>query len=98
MLASNCLYCEFPKNLGFLTSIYTDIPYFKDEGKAFDPEKTRRDRYYLYNVKDSLATHQIYSKQSTELIELDVSEVYEQTMKCLLIYNTMENIGIIIEK
>jgi len=30
-------------NLGFLASIYTDLPYFKDEGKAFDPDKGKRD-------------------------------------------------------
>ena len=64
MLASSCIYPEFPKNLGFLTSIYTDIPYFKDEGKEFDPTKAKREQFYLYNAKDSLATHQTYSKQA----------------------------------
>src|ERR1035437_4046806 len=72
MLGSSTLYCEFPKNLGFLTSIYTDLPYFKDEGKEFDPDKSKRDRYYLYNAKDSLSTSQIYGKQQVEIDELGV--------------------------
>lgn len=98
MLASSALYCEFPKNLGFLTSIYTDLPYFKDEGKEFDPDKGKRDRYYLYNAKDSLSTSQIYFKQRDELVELGVEKVYNGLMACLPIYKKMENRGIRIDK
>lgn len=98
MLASSALYCEFPKNLGFLTSIYTDLPYFKDEGKEFDPEKSKRDRYYLYNAKDSLAAHQIYFKQREEIDETGVRFVYDNIMKCVPIYKKMEERGIRIDK
>jgi len=93
MLASSTLYCEFPKNLGFLTSIYTELPYFKDEGKEFDPEKGKRDRYYLYNAKDSLATSQIYTKQKPELIELGTKQVYDNLITILPIYRRMEDRG-----
>ncbi len=98
MLAASTLYCEYPKSLGFLTSIYTDLPYFKDEGKSFDPDRSKRDRYYLYNAKDSLATSQIYRKQSDELVELGVSEVYGSLIKCLPIYKRMEERGIRIDE
>ena len=98
MLASSTLYCEFPKNLGFLTSIYTELPYFKDEGKAFDPDKGKRDRYYLYNAKDSLATSQIYTQQRKEIQELGVSYVYENLIKCMPIYRRMEDRGIRIDE
>lgn len=98
MLAASSLYCEFPKNLGFLTSIYTDLPYFKDEGKGFDPEKGKRDRYYLYNAKDSLATSQIYSRQQPEIDETGVRYVYNNLMLCQPIYKKMECRGIRIDK
>ena len=98
MLAASALYCEFPKNLGFLTSIYTALPYFKDEGKEFDPDKGKRDRYYLYNAKDSLATNQIYTKQKEEIDELGVRFVYDNLMKCQPIYKKMEERGIRIDK
>lgn len=98
MLASSVLYCEFPKNLGFLTSIYTELPYFKDEGKQFDPDKNKRDRYYLYNAKDSLADHQIYTTQLTELNELNVRPVYDNLIRILPIYRRMEDRGIRIDK
>lgn len=98
MLASSTLYCEFPKNLGFLTSIYTDIPYFKDEGRQYDPTKHRKEQFYLYNAKDSLATHQIYFKQLPELDELGVRPVYEKLIQLLPIYRRMEDRGIAIDE
>jgi uracil-DNA glycosylase len=98
MLAASTLYCEFPKNLGFLTSIYTELPYFKDEGKEFDPAKTKKDRYYLYNAKDSLATSQIYSTQRKELVELGVDKIYNNLIQVAPIYRKMEDRGIRIDK
>jgi DNA polymerase I-like protein with 3'-5' exonuclease and polymerase domains len=97
LLATSCLYCEFPKNLGFLTSIYTDMPYFKDEGKQFDPTLHNRDRLYLYCAKDSLATHQIYSKQQEELAETNTIGVYNKLIEILPLYKRMEERGILID-
>lgn len=98
MLAASCLYCEFPKNLGFLTSIYTALPYFKDEGKAFDPDKGKRDRYYLYNAKDSLATSQIHVQQQKEVDELGVRLVHDNLIRVMPIYRKMEDRGIRIDE
>lgn len=98
MLAASVLYCEFPKNLGFLTSIYTDLPYFKDEGRQFDPTKHRQEQFYLYNAKDSLSTHQIFRKQIVETHEQGVNGVYRNLMKLLPIYRRMEDRGIRIDE
>ena len=98
MLAASVLYCEFPKNLGFLTSIYTELPYFKDEGKEFNPDSPKRDRYYLYNAKDSLAAHQIIKVQNEEVVELGVKGVYDHLVKVMPIYRKMEDRGIRIDK
>jgi DNA polymerase-1 len=97
MLAAACLYCEFPKNLGFLTSLYTDIPYFKDEGKEFDPSKYKREQLYLYNAKDCLATHQIYTQQQKEIDELGVRGVYQNLITILPIYKEMEENGLLVD-
>ncbi len=97
MLAQACLYCEFPKNLGFLTSLYTDMPYFKDEGKEFDPAKYKREQLYLYNAKDCLATHQIYQQQQTELVETGTAAVYQNLITILPIYKEMEENGILVD-
>jgi DNA polymerase I-like protein with 3'-5' exonuclease and polymerase domains/uracil-DNA glycosylase len=97
MLASSTLYCEFPKNLGFLTSIYTDLPYYKDEGKEFDPSKLRRTQFYLYNAKDSLSVHQILAKQVPEMEEQGTSTVYHNLVQLLPIYRNLEERGIAID-
>lgn len=69
-IASGLIYPELPKNLGFLTSIYTEMPYFKDEGKEFDPTIHDRNRLYIYNAKDCISTWQTAAKQHEEIIEL----------------------------
>ena len=97
MLAASCLYPELPKNLGFLTSIYTDLPYFKDEGRYFDPTVHKKEQYYLYNAKDSLATWQIHQKQQEEINEIGSRDVHDQLLLCLPIYKQMENNGIRID-
>lgn len=97
LLAASCLYCEFPKNLGFLTSIYTDMPYFKDEGKQYDPTLHNRDRLYLYCAKDSLATHKIYSQQLNELKETGTLTVYNKLIEIMPLYKRMEERGILVD-
>lgn len=94
MLGASTLYCEFPKNLGFLTSIYTDLPYFKDEGREYDPTKHHKDQFYLYNAKDSLSTHQISTKQAAEIDEQGVRFVYDNLVRLIPIYKQMEDNGI----
>lgn len=94
MLAAHTLYPEFNKNLGFLTSLYTTVPYFKDEGKEstnFPP-----DQYHLtYNAKDALATHKIYSAQITELKEESLLSFYaERVMPLFHLYRKIESRGI----
>src|ERR1041385_1844697 len=97
MLAASCLYAEFPKNLGFLTSIYTDMPYFKDEGKEFDPSTYHKEKFYLYNAKDSLAVHKIYGQQIEEIPEMNLSTVYNMLVDIMSIYKEMEDNGIRID-
>lgn len=98
MIAAGCLYAEFPKNLGFLTSLYTDMPYFKDEGKEYDPAKYKREQLYIYNAKDSLAVHQIYPQQMEELVEKGCKQVYDKLIQLMPIYKKMEETGIRVDE
>jgi len=72
MIKAGLLYPELLKGLDFLTSIYTEIPYYKDEGKNFDP-RMGKDRLYLYNAKDALAAHLVAEAQDIELKELETA-------------------------
>lgn len=99
IINASCLYPEFPKNLGFLTSIYTEMPYFKDEGKEYDPTSaTGRDKLYLYCAKDSLATHRIYTQQQAEIKECGVQNVINSLMLIYPIYREMDENGIRIDE
>jgi DNA polymerase I-like protein with 3'-5' exonuclease and polymerase domains/uracil-DNA glycosylase len=53
------VYPELPASLAFYNSIYTLMPYFKDEGKEFDPGKTKKDQLFHYNAKDCISTFQV---------------------------------------
>ena len=55
MLAHHLLYPGLPHNLGFLTTQYTNHPYYKDEGKNWR-EGGNIDQFWNYNVKDCCLT------------------------------------------
>lgn len=60
---------ELPKGLDFLTSIYTLLPYYKEERKRW--KKTMDlDMLWHYNAKDVVATLMIAREQMKELEEL----------------------------
>lgn len=57
MVLHNLNYPDFPKGLGFICSIYTREPFYKDDGKTwFNDLKSGKgdiDTFYRYNAKDS---------------------------------------------
>jgi DNA polymerase I-like protein with 3'-5' exonuclease and polymerase domains len=55
MLSHAILYPEFPKGLDFLASLYTEMPYYKGEGKITNPKITTQD-LHEYNNKDTITT------------------------------------------
>lgn len=98
MLLSHCIYPELPRDLGFLTSLYTDMPYHKDEGKEFNP-KHGWDTLYYYNAKDALVTWQIYKNQINDAREMGVLDLYEkQVIPAYHIYKKMDDTGIRIDE
>jgi uracil-DNA glycosylase family 4 len=69
MLLSHTIQPEFPKSLAFLCSIYTDEPYYKDEGKQFNPKRDRIDQLLQYNAKDAAVTLEVFEGQLKDLEE-----------------------------
>lgn len=59
LLASAALHCELPKSQGFLTSVYTEEPYYKDEGKEFDLKRSPPEQLFYYNAKDACVAFEI---------------------------------------
>lgn len=76
MYAQRVIAPELPIGLDFCTSIYTNEPYYKDEGKE---NSTRfKDTLWEYNCKDCITTFQIRQKQE-EIFNND--EILRNTFK-----------------
>lgn len=75
MLAHHLLYPSLPHGLGFLTSQYTDHPYYKDEGKEWR-EEGDIDSFWQYNVKDCCITRIVSEKLLVELQEQKLDQFF----------------------
>lgn len=94
-LAAHTINPELPKSLAFLTSIYTDEPFYKDEGREFDPKKDEISRLLNYNAKDAIVTKEIESIQLEELEELGLKDFFfDFVMPLHFLYKDIEKVGI----
>ncbi len=99
MLLGHTLYPELPKGLYFYTSLYTDQPYYKDEGKDYTPRLHSADQLYTYNAKDALATFQVYLGQIEDAKELKVFDFYQSKIMPLFhTYRKIDSRGILIDE
>lgn len=84
MLAQHTLLVELPKSLAFTTSIYTDIPYYKDEGKEWSRKTLRTEEDFIgflrYNAKDVCATTEVAQTQMEELTDAKMWPVMQRRM------------------
>lgn len=95
MLMAHTIYPELPVGLDFLCSIYTDHPYYKDEGKKFDPKIHSTDRLLLYNARDALVTWQIWEAQQVDAEQLGVKHFYfNYVHPAFFIYKKMDQTGV----
>ena len=95
-LRATCIYPEFEKKLAFLNSIYTDMPYFKGEGKnAGGGDKVR---FYTYCGKDCISTYRIYQEQEKEIEELGIRTYVDKVQELFWPYVRMERRGIGIDE
>lgn len=70
MLGFHCCYCELPKGLDFLCSIYTEIPYYSDYNVSSDYE------VWKYNCFDCIVTWEITEGIERDLINHNSLEFY----------------------
>lgn len=84
MIGIAILYPDFEKNLGFITSVYTDIPYYKDEGKNVFSNKVSANRnFWLYNAKDSIVLMEAFPKIVAELDKNNNLDTYVRQSRVL---------------
>jgi uracil-DNA glycosylase family 4 len=75
MLAHHVLYPPLPHNLGYITSQYTDMPYYKDDIAEWR-EVGDIDMFWRYNVKDCVATRRAAFRMLTELREQQLEDFF----------------------
>lgn len=95
LLLGHAINPEFPiKKLEFWTSIYTDEPYYKDEGSGYNPKKDKIDRLLLYNAKDAAVTFEIAEVMEDEAKSFGVWNYYwTHRRKAHEFYLRLENRG-----
>jgi uracil-DNA glycosylase family 4 len=88
---------ELPKGLDFITSIYTDEPYYKDEGKKHFKVAGDYRTFWYYNAKDSAVCHESLPKILTDVKRLGNMTAYKNKIRLIepLIY--MQEHGILVD-
>ncbi len=82
MIKIHLNYPDFPKGLGFICSVVTREPYYKDDGKTwFNDLKGSGhgniNQFYEYNAKDSAVLMEADPPLSEELIKFGNAETYD---------------------
>src|SRR5271157_3344616 len=93
------LWPEFPKKLEFIASMITDEPYWKDEGKEWNPKIHKIERWFLYNAKDAAVEYECAEKILNELKESGLEDFFWDKIQPLYeIYYDMEDVGFLIDE
>jgi uracil-DNA glycosylase family 4 len=98
MWAHQLMYAEIPKGLDTLCSIYTDIPYYKDERKVWKDTTITR-QLWQYNCKDAYAEREVAGRLVEELKGVKQEEFFfGYVMKLLPVLLRMQMRGILVDK
>ena len=76
MIAQQMLMADYSKGLDFITSLWTDHPYYKADGKAFFAGGGQYYKFWKYNATDALICDEAFPKQREELTKLGVIDTY----------------------
>ncbi len=88
---------DFPAGLDAVTTMYTDIPYYKQDGKQWMKMGFGTwEQWWNYNGMDSIVPVEVYPKQLETLIKQNNLETYERQRKLIkpLIYMSERGIKI----
>lgn len=78
MIAHNIIFSEYLKNLGFLNSVYTKEPYYKDDLKEWKLVKDWP-KFWRYNAKDSATTLEIWQILKKKIKSEGYQSTYDMT-------------------
>jgi len=97
MTRHKILWPEFPHTLHFQTFQYTREPYYKDEGKQWNPREGKR-RLRNYGCKDAAVTLEVFEAQDQELDSRGLRHFYETVeMPGARNYHFIEKRGLLVD-
>lgn len=96
MLAQHALQPQLPKGLDYCTSMYTDINYYKDDGKE-SGDRIDRTKLGIYNCKDVIATALVQEAQEKEFNEVSL-EMYKFNLKCIPLAKHFSRTGLLVDE
>lgn len=76
-LAHHACYLELPKGLDFMTSIYTDVPFYKSDLRTWKAGLAEDKLLYEYNAKDACVTLECKKELDNELNEFGTRPIFE---------------------
>lgn len=83
-IAQKISYPDFAASLAFVTSMYTDIPYYKEEGKQWMKMQAGTwEEWWNYNGMDSIVPVEASPKQLEVLRKQGNAETYERQRKLM---------------
>ncbi len=82
-IAQKILYPELPAGLDFITSVWTDMPYYKKDGKIWLGGIGTWEQGWIYNDKDSLSCAEALPKQLMALDNAGNIAAYERQKKLI---------------
>lgn len=96
-IAQKISFPDYPAGLAAVTTMWTDIPYYKEDGKQWIKMGMGSwDEWWTYNGMDSISTNSAHPKQVQELIKQNNLETYDRQRKLIkpLIYMSERGIKI----
>jgi len=81
MIAQHSCYSEMPKGLGFLASLYTNEPYYKDDLHIWQAEVSNLQMLWRYNARDAAVTYEVKEALEKEIDDLGVRHTFNFMME-----------------
>jgi len=83
MVAQKICYPEYKVGLDFIASMWTDIPYYKQDGKFWLKGTGTFEQGWMYNGYDSIVCADAHPKQIAELTEKGNASAYERQRRVI---------------
>lgn len=97
MIAMGMIYPDFPKGLDMITSLYTDEPYYKDEGKKYMSTGGDDTMFWHYNAKDAIVCIRAIEEMEMDLYKLGCFESYVKQVQLLQPLMYMQELGLCVD-